>query len=205
MRFPWGVLIFAVTSLLAAPLASAGERGMAADAASRDDLLCDRAPPGTVPAVPAPFDRWAVLVCSAEGQALVPVRGMTWLGHGTSQQVSILALPPAAAPLRRSPDYDPRYGVRFKALYAAEATGSKRIRALAYLRAALRGDDLPDVDRVYQLDAVSIIYDLRYNIFVYLQHGRPRAALACIDQCREALPIDVLTTEEAKARIAGLR
>ncbi|HUD52245.1 hypothetical protein [Parvibaculum sp.] len=167
--------------------------------------MCDRAPPGTVLPVPAPVGHWAVIVCAASGQALVPVEGTVWLAHGTREPVSILALPPAVAPLPKTPDYDPRYSVRFKALYAAEATGEKRKRAYAYLKAALRGDSSPIVDRVVQLDAVSIIYDLRYNIYFFLQGRRPHAALACLDQCRQALVIDILTADEANARMARLR
>jgi len=196
-------LLVLMALLLAAP-SRAGEPVSKAPA-EQEDLLCDRAPPGTVPSVPAPFGLWAVIVCVASGQALVPVEGMVWLAHGTGEPVSILALPPAVAPLPKTPDYDPRYAVRFKTLYAAEATSEKRRRALAYLGAALRGDVLPDIDRVFQLDAVSSIYDLRYNIYFYLQGRRPHAVLACIDQCRQALAIDILTADEAKTRMAGLR
>jgi hypothetical protein len=178
---------------------------------STDDLLCDRAPAGTVQPVPSPFDRWLVLICAPQSQALVPVEGTIWFAHGTVDPVSILALPPGATPVPKSDEYDPRYGVRFKALYAAEAKDKKRERALKLLETALAAapgaketpPKMPKVDRVFQLDAVSIIYDMRYNIYFYVADKRPRAALACIDACSQALLIDILTVEEASARMAA--
>lgn len=178
---------------------------------STDDILCDRAPAGTVQPVPRPFDLWLVLICAPQSQALVPVEGMIWFAHGTVDPVSILALPPGATPVPKSDEYDPRYGVRFKALYAAEAKDKKRERALKLLETALAAapeakktpPKMPGVDRVFQLDAVSIIYDMRYNIYFYIADKRPRAALACIDACSQALLIDVLTADEARARMAA--
>jgi hypothetical protein len=165
------------------------------------DLACAYAPPGTVEAVPPPIDQWAVVVCAS--QALVPVEGMAWFAHNTRKTVSILALPPGTTSVPASDGYDPRYAVRFKALYAAEAKEKKRDRLLSHLKAAMGTEPLPEIDRVFQLDAVSVIYDMRYNIFFYLQGDRPRFALACIDQCHKGLLMDVLTSEQMKARIAG--
>lgn len=180
--------------------------GAPAHAAAQEDLLCDRAPAGSVPAVPKPFNLWAVIVCSASGHALVPIEGMVWLAHGTAEPVSVLALPPAATPMStKTKDFDPRYGVRFTALYAAEAKGAKRDRALSHLKAALGTRPAPKLDRVFQLDALSSIYAMRYNIYFYLEGRRPRMALVCIDQCQEALPMDIMTAKEAKARGVRLR
>lgn len=193
-----------VALVLSAPLGAEG-LGSAAQAAPQEDLLCDHAPAGTVPAVPNPFSHWAVIVCSASGHALVPVEGMVWLAHGTAEPVAVLALPPAATPMPKTKDFDPRYGVRFTALYAAEAKEGKRARALAHLKAALGAKPPQKLERVFQLDAVSSIYAMRYNIYFYLEGRRPRYALVCIDQCSEALAMDILTAEEAKARGARPR
>jgi hypothetical protein len=62
---------------------------------------------------------------------------------------------------------------------------------------------MPQIDRVFQLDAVSIIYDMRYNIYFYVANKRPRAAIACIDECRQALFFDILTLDEAKAKLSA--
>lgn len=174
-----------------------------ARASSPDDLLCANAPSGTVETVPAPFDRWLVLVCAPQSQALVPIEGTIWFAHGGQEPVSILALPPGATPMWKTDQYDPRYGVRFKALFGTEAKDAKRLRALKLLEAALAGGTAPKVDRVFQLDAVSIIYDMRYNIYFYVADNRPRAALVCIDECKQALLIDILTVSEAAARMTG--
>lgn len=180
--------------------------GSAVRAETPDDFLCRNAPVGMAAPVPAPFDEWLVLVCPSDGQALVPVEGSTWLAHGSADRVSILALPPGVTAMPKNGDFDPRYGVRFKELLAAEAKGAKRERALRFLAAALGKEPMPRIGRVLQLDAVSVIYETRYNIFFFLPDGgRPRHALACIDQCRQALLIDILTAAEARARIAGLR
>jgi hypothetical protein len=189
---------------LARPAAS---RADAAYASSGNDLLCANAPAGTVEKVPPPFDRWLVVVCAPQSQALVPVEGAIWFAHGTVEPVSILALPPAATAVPRSDDYNPGYGVRFKALYATEAKGAKRARAMKRLEAAMSKDEppraMPQIDRVFQLDAVSIIYDMRYNIYFYVANKRPRAAIACIDECRQALFFDILTLDEAKAKLSA--
>ncbi len=191
----------ALLALALSALPCAGEDASAA----QEDLLCDHAPAGTVPAVPKPFSLWTVIVCSASGHALVPIEGVVWLAHGTTEPVSILALPPSATPLTKTKDFDPRYGVRFTALYAAEARDGKRTRALTYLKAALGAEPSQKLDRVFQLDAVSSIYAMRYNIYFYLAEGRPRLALVCIDQCSEALAMDILTVGEAKTRGARPR
>jgi hypothetical protein len=193
---------------LAACLALAHPAAPRADetfASSGDDLLCAHAPTGSVQRVPAPFDHWLVLVCAPQSQALVPVEGTIWFSHGTADAVSILALPPGTMPIPRTDEYDPRYGVRFKALYATEAKDGKRERALSLLETALANDQppqkAPKIDRIFQLDAVSSISDMRYNIYFYVSGGRPRSAIACIDQCRQVLLIDILTVNEAARRL----
>jgi hypothetical protein len=207
MRFTAFFLFLSLTVGFAAvaPLRAEEPTGSIDRTASGDDLACTHAAPGTVPAMPSPLDLWVVLVCAAEGQALVPVEGMVWLSHGTDDPVSILALPPGATPVPKSADFDPRYGVRFKTLLAAEAKGDKFRRVSALLKAALGDEPVPRFDRIFQLDAVSIIYDMRYNIYFYVDARRPRAAIACIDECKQALLMDVLTTDEMKTRVAGRR
>lgn len=171
------------------------------------DLMCADAPAGFVKPVPAPFKFWMVLVCAPQAQALVPVAGMVWFAHGTKEPVSVLALPPGVAAMPRTADYNPSYNVRFKDMYASEVTGKKRARAVSMLDAAQSKRDAvlsgTEVERVYQLDAVSSIYDMRYNIYFYVSDNLPRAALICIDACRQMLLLDVLNNDEAQVRLAG--
>lgn len=160
-----------------------------------DDLLCTHAPKGSVAPVPAPFDRWLVVVCSVSGQALVPVAGAVWYAHGSREAVSILALPPSSeGDPRPSADPGPRYDIRFKAFYAVEATEERRLVAMRRLKLALGGAPMPLADHIYQIDAVSSVAGLRYNIFFYLRGTQPRMALACLDQCTRALLVDIGTT-----------
>ncbi len=183
----------------------------ATTAAKADDLLCAHAPTGSVRPVPPPFNLWLVVVCAPQSQALVPVEGMAWFTHGTKNPVSILALPPGATPVPRSAEYNPSYGVRFKSLFAAEVKGAKRDRimdmldeqiklsASALSSSSTRPKPLPKVDHIFQLDAVSIIYDMRYNIYFYVAGARPVAGIVCVDQCSRSLFFDIVLTGNADA------
>ena len=174
-------------------------------ATSNDDLMCAHAPAGTVADVPAPFKFWMVLVCAPQAQALVPVEGMVWFAHGTRDPVSVLALPPGVADIPHTADYNPSYNVRFKSIFASEVKGVKRDRALGLLVAAQTKDNAflaaGNVERIYQLDAVSSVYDMRYNIYFYVSDKLPRAGLICIDACRQMLLVDILNNDEAQVRL----
>lgn len=177
-----------------------------ARAAARDeaDFLCARAPAGTTAPVPPPFDGWLVRVCASAGQALVPVDGQAWVAHGSADPVSILALVPGATPPGGA-GFDPRYDIRFTAFAGEEAKDARRARADALLAAATaNGTQPPAYDAVWQLDAQSNIAPpgkteaARYNIFFYVDGGEPRRMIACLDECRQALYLDVLSGAEAR-------
>jgi hypothetical protein len=104
MRFLVLCLLAACLALVR-PVASRADEAYAS--AGNDDLLCANAPAGTVEKVPPPFDRWLVVVCAPQSQALVPVEGTIWFAHGSTEPVSILALPPAATAVPGSGDYNP--------------------------------------------------------------------------------------------------
>lgn len=181
------------------------------DAAADAALLCANAPSNFVKPVPAPFNIWMALVCAPQSQALVPAEGMVWLAHGTDTAISILALPPDATPLPKTADYDPSYGVRFKSLFSTEVKDEKFKRAVSILATAQENSKstesvLPaaEVEHVFQLDAVSNIYDMRYNIFFFLRENVPQAAITCIDSCQKVLYFDILSDADAKKRIAAL-
>jgi len=202
MRFP--VLL----SMLLAVLVMATTGRAHAEAAIGDfsadtpiDFLCEHAPKGSVEPVPPPFNFWVVLVCGKQSQALVPVEGMKWFAHGTDEPISILALPPGASAGSTAEDenYVPGYRVRFKSLFAAEVTGNKRQRIETMLHEHLARDasppQLPRIDHVFQLDAVSIIYDMRYNIYFYISGLTPVEAIACVDECKQTMFFDIVTDE----------
>lgn len=167
------------------------------EASDPQDFLCSRAPQGTTVPVPAPFNRWLVRVCSPQGQALVPVLGEAWVAHGSVDPVSILAMPPGAVPPPNIGAFDARYGIRFEVLEGGQTTGERREQALALLKTA-SGGQAAAPDEVWQLDAVSNVAATRYNLFFYTEGERPGHIIACLDQCRQALYLDVLRGAEAQ-------
>tara|TARA_R110000868_G_scaffold13397_7_gene62574 strand:+ start:462 stop:1118 length:657 start_codon:yes stop_codon:yes gene_type:complete len=214
MRFGFAVRVVAFCALIwggaMVGTATAADAPLA-DPAAEAALLCGKAPTDFVKPVPSPFNLWVVLVCGPQSQALVPVEGMVWLSHGTNEAVSILALPPDAMPLPKTDEYDPSYGVRFKSLFSTEVKDEKLKRAISILETAQanskhKKDVLPasQVEHVFQLDAVSNIYDMRYNIFFFIRSNVPQAAIVCIDGCSKFLYFDILTSAEAKKRNAAI-
>lgn len=188
---------------LASPQARAVKPRRLSVAEDPEDFLCTRAPDGKVMQVPAPFDRWLVLVCTQDGQALVPVEGEAWVARGSADIVSLFALPPGVqAPARRK-DFDPRYDIRFVEIGGGEAAGERRERAISLLELATsQNETLPGIRDVWQLDAVSNIDEARYNIFFYREGERPTRIIACLDRCMRALHLDVLSGAEAKEVLA---
>jgi len=189
-------------SLLIAPFLLATTGAAHAEMAAEDfpvdtggpvDLLCAHAPKGAVQPVPVPFNYWVVLVCGPQSQALVPIDGMKWVTHGTDQSISILALPPG-------------YVVRFKSLFAAEVTGDKRKRIMAMLKEHLSRDPSPEprpeIEHIFQLDAVSNIHDMRYNIYFYIHGLQPVEGIACINECKQTLFFDILLDKNAAKPVA---
>lgn len=160
-----------------------------------EDFLCTRAPSGKVEAVPAPFDQWAVLVCTQAGQALVPVMDHAWVVHGATEPISILAMPPGAQAPTPGPGFDARYDVRFEALVGVEAKDGRRRFADELMAEAAKQTTsaLPDYDAAWQLDAQSNIEEARYNLFFFVKDGEPRHIIACLRHCAEALRLDVLS------------
>ncbi|PKP78667.1 MAG: hypothetical protein CVT81_02755 [Alphaproteobacteria bacterium HGW-Alphaproteobacteria-3] len=173
----------------------------AADPAPMDDasdFLCARAPEGKTSPVPAPFDGWLVRVCAPQGQALVPVLGEAWVAHGSADPVSILAMPPGAVPPPSAGAFDARYDIRFDAFEGGKMEGERLTRAAALIETASGGSEVPPYDAAWQLDAVSNVGGIRYNLFFYVKGERPDRIIACLDQCRQALYLDVLRGAEAK-------
>jgi hypothetical protein len=164
-----------------------------------EDFLCSRAPVGKVVPIPPPFDQWLVLVCTQDGQALVPVDGEAWVVRGSADIVSLFALPPGAQAPRRGAGFDARYDIRFEAISGGEATGERKERAISLLRlASNQNEALPDFNDIWQLDASSNVGDARYNIFFYRPGERPTRLIVCLDRCMKALHVDVLSGAEAR-------
>lgn len=164
-----------------------------------EDFLCSRAPAGKVVPVPSPFDQWLVLVCTQDGQALVPVEGEAWVVRGSADIVSLFALPPGAEAPRRGAGFDARYDIRFETISGGEAAGDRKDRAISLLRLATnQNEPLPEIRDIWQLDAASNMNDTRYNIFFYRTGERPTRIIVCLERCMKALHLEVLTGAEAR-------
>lgn len=163
------------------------------------DFLCLRAPAGKAVPVPPPFDEWLVLVCTQDGQALVPVEGEAWVVRGSADIVSLFALPPGAEAPKQDAGFDARYDIRFEEISGGEASGERKERAISLLRLATnQNETLPDINDIWQLDATSNVGDTRYNIFFYRTGERPSRIIVCLDRCMKALHVEVLSGAEAK-------
>lgn len=182
----------------AAPAPAPGPGKAEAGAEDPGDFLCARAPAGTTAPVPPPFDRWLVRVCSERGQALVPVLGEAWVAHNSADPVSILAMPPGAVPPPSVGAFDARYDIRFETFEGGKAEGDRHERAAGLIETASGPEKTPSYDEIWQLDAVSNVAGARYNLFFYVAGERPGKIIACLDQCRQALYLDVLTGPEAR-------
>lgn len=169
-----------------------------ATAEDPDDFLCSRAPAGKTTPVPPPFNQWLVRVCSPRGQALVPVFGEAWVAHNSADPVSLLAMPPGAVPPPSIGAFDPRYDIRFETFEGGKAAGERRAQAAGLIETASGAEKVPAYDEIWQLDAVSNVAGARYNLFFFVADNRPHRIIACLDQCRLALYLDVLKGEEAK-------
>jgi hypothetical protein len=169
-----------------------------------EDFLCGRAPAGKAEMVPAPFDQWAVLVCTQAGQALVPVMGEAWVAHGTTEPVSILALPPGATAPTPTPSFDARYDIGFEMLVGVKTLDERRRFADRLMTSAINQTvgALPDYEAVWQLDAQSRIEDTRYNLFFYVKDEKPEHIIACLQHCAQALHLDVLRGDAAAQALA---
>lgn len=205
MRFSIHICLSVMLGLMAASHSASATPAV-------DTLMCDDAPAGFVKPVPAPFRFWMVVVCGPQSQALVPIEGMMWMTPHSDEPISILALPPGSTSLPKTPDYDPSYAVRFKSFFAAESKGEKFERAMSLLttmrsnnQISMSAEQAESIGRVFQLDAISNIYDVRYNIYFYIIGEVPKAAIVCLDACHQVLAFDILSIQEAAMRGAARR
>lgn len=156
------------------------------------DFLCETAEAGTVPDVPQPFYQWTVVVCSPQGQALVPVEGFVWTNQGTLVPASIMAQPPGTIMPPKGAGFNPRSTIRFKAFHGSEISGEAQANALKRLGVVLKDMRARPVDKVYRLEAVSNIYDARMSIYFYVKDGVPRNIIACADNCHRMMTLNVM-------------
>lgn len=194
MRFLLSALIFA-TSL-------AVSTGAGAQVPADPDILCDNAPPGTVEEIPPPLDRWIIVLCAPDGQALMPrLRDEVemWLERDTARPFKIAAAP--AGVLQGTGSFT-KYDLRFSNFSGRLATAGQRTLLLELWQQAFGQAGLPaGMGDVYQLDAVSVYGGEPIHLFVYLRGDAPRWMVYCRDRCRIGVPLDVLRGAELAARV----
>lgn len=194
MRFLLSALILA-TSLT---VSTGAEAQVPAD----PDILCDNAPPGTVEEIPPPLDRWIIVLCAPDGQALMPRprdEVEMWLERDTARPFKIAAAP--AALLHGTGSFI-KYDLRFSNFSGRLATAGQRTLLLEFWQQAFGQAELPaDMGDVYQLDAVSVYGSEPINLFVYLRGDSPRWMVYCRDRCRIGVPLDVLRGAALEARV----
>ena len=166
------------------------------------DILCQNAPPGTVEEIPPPLDRWIIVLCTPDGQVLLPrLRDVVemWLEHDTASPFKIAAAPPEALQGAGSVT---KYDLRFSNISGRLATGGQRGLLLELWMQAFGQAGIPDdMGDVYQLDAVSVYGGELTNLFVYLRGDAPRWMVFCRERCRIGVPLDVLRGVELEARL----
>jgi len=176
--------------------------GASAQAPADPDILCENAPAGTVEDIPPPLDQWIIVLCTPEGQVLLPrLRDEVemWLERKTGSVFKIDAAPPGV--LQGASSFT-KYDLRFENFSGRLASGSHRELLLELWTRAFDQPVVPkDMDSVFQLDATSVYEGETINLFVYLRGDAPRWMVFCREQCRIGVALDVLRGAELEARV----
>lgn len=176
--------------------------GAGAQEPADPDILCQNAPEGTVADIPPPLDQWIIVLCTPDGQVLLPrLRDEVemWLERKTGSVFRINAAPPGA--LGGTPSIT-KYDLRFESFSGRLASGPHRRLLLELWMRAFDQPQVPEnMGSVYQLDATTVYEGETVNLFVYLRGDEPRWMVFCRDRCRIGAALDVLRGAELEARV----
>jgi hypothetical protein len=154
------------------------------------DMMCDNAPKGSVVALPNMVSDWVTVLCTPTGQALAPLsagRMVLWIAQDGKPFML------DAAPRQWSrPDSVTKYEVRFTKFAAVERAGGALENMMKMWDLSFRPEVRPQIDRVVQLDAMSIWQGTIYNLFFYVSGNRPKWLIVCINQCKSSVSIRVV-------------
>jgi hypothetical protein len=158
---------------------------------SRSEILCDHAPKGDVLPVPPLISDWVTIICGPTGQALAPElnRKTIWIAKQGEKLVPFMVF--AAPPGWAKPEALSGYDIRFAKLVAAERTGDAREMLLKMWDRAFESSPRPTIDRIIQLDALSVVNGTVYNLFFYIAGEGPRWIIVCKDACKWSVPLEV--------------
>jgi len=161
-----------------------------------DDMLCEKAPPGSVERLPEPFSQWAIVLCTPSGQALGPLidkdgadgKLTFWLAR-PGERPFLLQAWPASRPV---PQKLTAYDLRFAKFSGGERTGEALEKTLKMWDIGFGETPRPKIDRVFQLDAQSVWNGTIFSLFFYVVDDRPRWMIVCLNACKWSVQIDVV-------------
>ena len=157
------------------------------------DMLCERAPPGSVEPLPEIVSKWVVVLCTPTGQALGPLvesggKPTLWLAR-PGEKPFLLEAWPAARP---KPEKLTAYDLRFAKFTAGERTGEAFDKTLRMWDAGFGETPHPKIDRVVQLDAQSVWNGTVFSMFLYVVDDRPRWMIVCLQACKWSVKVDIV-------------
>jgi len=171
-----------------------------AHGATSKSMLCDDAAPGVVEPLPPLVKNWVVVLCTPSGQALGPFvdkEVVLWLNKSNGRPFIAQAYP-LNAPLPGNLTSD---DIRFRTFLAREMEGKTKEMALKLWENAFEQAKDQSIERVVQLDAISVYNNITFNFFFYLRKNEPRWILVCLNRCKISVSLDILTGEELKSAV----
>jgi hypothetical protein len=176
--------------VFANPVTSTAPRA-AERATSYDAVNCQGAPDASVLKVSQPASSYALIYCSPRGHTVAPVDGFVWFPINRPGQPFLFNAATSSASDRPA-----------RAYFSSESSRSLSGEALEKSNAMLeRGYQVKQrFSEVAQLD-ITTADGLLYNIFFYVENGRPIYVLGCINQCNSSALLREYSLEEAKALV----
>jgi hypothetical protein len=165
--------------------------GMAVAQTEAAEIQCEKAPPGSVATLPDLVRDWVIVLCTPTGQALAPRAGshaVLWVTRPAGTAFMLDAMPRQAFPASGLSKYE----VRFTRFAAMERQGEARDKTLLMWDRAFAGQPRPQIDRVVQMDAQSIVNGQIFNLFFYVSGQKPRWLVVCADQCNRSVSIEIM-------------
>jgi len=160
-------------------------------AADKNSILCENAKPGHVEELPQIIQDWVIVLCTESGQALAPMvkdKFVAWIIH-ESQAPFLLQAYPFGKSL---PDGVNAEDIRFTRFAAREMQGEPKFKTLKMWEKGFGQPQSDDITQVFQLDAQSSFRGIIFNLFLYIESGKPQWLIVCLNQCQRSVSIDIV-------------
>ena len=162
-------------------------------AANAQTDLCQNAPVGAVPTVPALVADWVAIMCTPVGQVLVPnltKRVTVWRIRRDAKELVVFA---REGDNRQITSAASAYDIRFTSLRAVELLGHGQRNAMIMLNKALGEPENLAIYRIVELDAVNNVAGTTQSLIFYVSHGTPKEMIVCLNDCNSNLLVDIAT------------